>query len=139
MWPTLIPLISGLLDKFLPDPKAAADAKLRMIELAQAGELAQLDADLKLALGQTEINRVEAASTNWWVAGWRPGCGWVCVSGLAVQFLIAPLCTWIATLAGHPLAFPPLDTGTLLTLLLGLLGLGGMRTVEKVKGAEGNR
>jgi hypothetical protein len=64
MWPTLIPLIGTLLDKVFPDPKAADEAKLKLMEMAQNGELAQLNADLQLATGQIEVNKTEAASTS---------------------------------------------------------------------------
>ena len=128
-----------LLDKFIPDPAMKAKAMLDMATLAQTGELAKMASANGLVLAQIDVNKVEAASTNWFVAGWRPYVGWVCGTGLAFQFLIAPLGTWIAALAGHPVVFPPLDTGTLLTMLGGMLGIGGMRTYEKVKDAEGNR
>lgn len=130
----LLPLITGVLDKVLPDPQAAADAKLKALELAQKGELAVLDADVKLALGQMEINKAEAA-TDLFRGGWRPATGWCCVAGLAYQFLAQPLLPWFAAIAG--LTVPPLphiDNETLMVLLTGMLGLGGLRTFEKVKG-----
>jgi hypothetical protein len=68
------------------------------------------------------------------VAGWRPFIGWVCGAGLATQFLVGPLFTWVAALLGKPVVFPVLDLSTLVTLLIGMLGLGGMRTLEKVNG-----
>lgn len=86
---------------------------------------------------QINVNAVEAANKNMFVAGWRPAIGWCCGLGLAVQFIINPFATWIAGLSGHPIAFPTLDMGTLMTLLLGMLGLGGMRTFEKVNAAPG--
>ena len=129
----------ALLDKFIPDPAQKAKAMLDIAELQQRGELAKLAAENGLLLAQTDVNKVEAASTNWFVAGWRPYVGWICGTGLGFQFIVAPLGTWIAALAGHPIAFPPLDTGTLLTCLGGMLGIGGMRTYEKVQNAEGNR
>ena len=116
-----------IIDRVFPDPQAQDAAKLELLKLQQSGELAQIT-------GQLEINKVEAASSSVFVAGWRPFVGWVCGSGLAVQFLVAPILTWGAALAGHPVAFPSLDMGTLLALLGGLLGIGGMRTVEKING-----
>lgn len=86
--------------------------------------------------GQIETNKVEAANPNMFVAGWRPFVGWVCGTGFAVQFVIAPIAEWLAALSGHPVKFPELDMETLLTLLGGLLGLGGLRTFEKLKGAN---
>jgi len=128
----LIPVIGSLLEKIIPDPKMAAEAKLKAIELAQNGELAHLDADLKLALGQIEVNK-EEARTDMFRGGWRPFIGWVCGIGLCTQFLIAPLFTWVAMLSGSGIIFPALDTSVLTTLLFGMLGLGTMRTTEKLR------
>lgn len=135
MWPALIPVVGNLLEKFIPDPQAAAEAKLKMLEMVQKGELAALDADMKLALGQMEINR-EEAKTDMFRGGWRPATGWACVAGLIYQFLAQPLVPWLATVMG--LTVPPLpaiDNDTLMVLLTGMLGLGGLRTFEKVKGS----
>jgi hypothetical protein len=136
MWPALIPIIGNLLDKFIPDPAAQAEAKLKMMDMAQKGELAQLDADMRLAVAQLEVNKAEAASGNMFTAGWRPAVGWICAAGLAYEFLFAPLLPWLVlALMGKQLPdLPDLPMETLMTLLLGMLGLGGLRTVEKVKG-----
>ena len=135
MWPALIPVIGNLLDKFLPDPAAAAEAKLKMLAMAQAGELAALDADMKLALGQQETNTREAATGSLFIGGWRPAVGWICAFGLAYEFIVAPMLPWLMlAVFGKQLPdLPDLPMETLLTLLLGMLGLGGLRTVEKVK------
>jgi hypothetical protein len=129
----LIPLVGGIIDKVFPDADAAANAKLELMRLAQAGELAQLNAETSLALGQIDTNKVEAASASLFVAGWRPGAGWVCVAGLAYTFLGQPLLAWLSAVKGWPV--PPLIAGdTLMVLLTGLLGLGGYRSFEKAKG-----
>lgn len=133
MWQSLIPAVATLLGKIIPDPQAAADAKLKLLELAQQGELAQLDADVRLAVGQLEVNKVEAASQSVFVSGWRPGAGWVCVLGLGYQFFLGPLLGWASGIYAWPVP-PTLDMGDLLTLLGGMLGLGGLRTAEKFKG-----
>jgi hypothetical protein len=134
MWPALIPVLAGVLDKILPDPQAAADAKLKALEMAQRGELAVLDADMRIALGQLEVNKAEA-STDAFRGGWRPACGWVCAFGLAYTFLLRPLLPWLAALFGAQVpALPEIDTDTLMVLLTGMLGLGGLRTFERVKG-----
>ena len=88
MWQLIIPAITQVLDKIIPDPQAAADAKLRTLELAQKGDLAALDAELRLALGQIEVNKAEA-TTDLFRGGWRPAVGWTCVVGLAHQPLEA--------------------------------------------------
>jgi hypothetical protein len=116
---------SKVLDRVLPDPAQQAAAKLELMKLQQNGELAQIT-------GQMGINKVEAASSSLFVSGWRPSIGWVCGAGFAVQFVIGPLAEWGAALAGHPVKFPQMDTGTMMPLLLGMLGLGGLRTAEKL-------
>ena len=128
----LVPIIGTLLDKIIPDPKMAAEAKFKIIELAQNGELAKLDADVKLALSQVEVNKVEAA-TDMFRGGWRPFIGWICGLGVAIQFVIAPMLTWFGFLLGYPMVFPVLDSSVLMTLLFGMLGLGTLRTTEKLK------
>lgn len=116
---------SKVLDRVLPDPAQQAAAKLELMKLQQNGELAQIT-------GQMDINKVEAASSSLFVSGWRPSIGWVCGAGFAVQFVIGPLAEWGSALYGHPVKFPQMDTGTMMPLLLGMLGLGGLRTAEKL-------
>ena len=119
-------LIKTTIDKIFPDAnqKAQAQAAFETLKATQ---------DFQLLAGQLQVNLAEAGSTNWWVAGWRPAVGWVCVAGLAVEYLIFPL----AAIAGFKV--PPLDVGTLMGLLIPMLGIAGMRSFEKVKDAEGNR
>lgn len=123
-----------VLDRVIPDPVAAANAKVELYKAQQAGEFAELSAQWDNAKAQIGVSQVEAANASVFVSGARPFIMWVCGVGLAMQFLVAPLLTWGAALWGKTIVLPPLDMGTLLTLLLGLLGLGGMRTVEKIKG-----
>lgn len=127
-----------LVDHFFPSAEKKAAAMLELAKLQQNGELAAMAAEANLAQGQLEINKVEAASTNWFVAGARPFVIWICASGLGLQVVVAPFVEWVSMLVGHPTKMPPLDTGTLSTLLIGLLGLGGMRTAEKLSGVQGN-
>lgn len=122
-----------LIDKLFPDPAKAAEAKLEMFKLAQTGELEALKADVTIATGQIEINKSEAQSSSLFVSGWRPAVGWVCVLGLVYTFIGWPLLKWFSLVRGIPLP-PELDLSALITLLGGLLGLGGFRTYEKVKG-----
>lgn len=88
---------------------------------------------LTVMQGQMATNTAEAANPSTFVSGWRPFVGWVCGAGFAMQFVVGPLLTWGSTLYGKPITLPPLDIETLLTLLAGMLGLGGLRTFEKVK------
>jgi hypothetical protein len=129
-----LPLIGKVMDLVFPDPTKAAEAKLKAAELAQKGELAFLDADLKLALAQIEVNKIEAADPSLFKSGWRPATGWLCVAGLGYTFLLRPLLPWLVQLTGANVpALPPIDIGELMVLLGGLLGLGGMRTAEKLR------
>lgn len=119
---------SKLIDKLWPDPTQRDQAKLQLLTLQQNGELAQMT-------GQLNVNIEEAKNANWFVAGWRPYIGWVCGTGLGYQFIFAPVANGLL----HSTQFPNLDTSTLLQLLVGMLGMGALRTYEKYTGTEGNR
>ena len=136
----MTPLIGGLLDaglkvldRVIPDPQAKAQAQLELLKLQQAGEFRQLEADMQLSLAQTEVNKVEAASSDPFKSGWRPAAGWVCVLGLLYQFLLQPLLAWGSVIQGYA-APPVLELGDLYGLLFGMLGLGAYRSFEKTKG-----
>ena len=135
MWPALIPLLANLFDKVLPDPQAAANAKLEVMKLAQTGDLAQLNADLQMATGQMDINKVEAASGDGFTRNWRPFIGWTCGMAFACKFVGGPLVFVVSQWLGHPIILPQFDFTEMSTILMGMLGLGALRTVEKVKGA----
>lgn len=109
-------------------------AQTEQLRMKYAAEFDQ--AQTGLVSSQIQVNEAEATNQSIFVSGWRPFVGWVCGSGLAVQFILSPMVTWGAALAHHPVVFPSLDLGTLMTLLFGLLGLGGMRTYEKVNGVN---
>ena len=133
-WQLLIPALTQIFDKVIPDPQAAAEAKLKMMDMAQRGELAVLDAEVKMAMGQMEINRAEA-TTDMFRGGWRPAVGWTCVFGLVYQFLLQPLLPWVVMVFGGQVPpLPAIDNETLMVLLTGMLGLGGLRTFERIKG-----
>lgn len=134
MLPAILPVVSTLIDKIFPDKGAADEAKLKLMELTQKGELAQLDAEFRLALGQIEVNKVEAASSDPFRAGWRPMAGWACSLGLFYEFLLRPILPWLVGLSGKVVApMPSLDIDQLMILLGGLLGLGGFRSYERIK------
>ena len=97
-------------------------------------ERAQLAAALTIVQGQLDANRAEAASPSAFTSGWRPGVGWVCVAALACQYIARPLVQWGGIVTGHPLPDLPGIDDNLWQLMLGLLGLGGLRTYEKVQG-----
>jgi len=122
-----IDLVKTAIDKIFPDK-----TEQQRNELTQA--LAEIQARGAADAAQATIDEKEASSTSLFVAGWRPAVGWVCAIGFGVQFAIAPLAEWFTALVGHPVKFPSMDMNTLMPLLLGMLGLGGMRTYEKVAG-----
>lgn len=108
-----------LIEHFFPDVEARDKARSQLVELIQSSDLAQM-----------QVNAVEAANRNLFVAGWRPAAGWVCVAALTYQFIARPLIIILAP-AGTPA--PELD-GMLFELLFGMLGLAGLRSFEKLKG-----
>lgn len=112
-----------VLDKFIPDPeaKAKAESELR-------------DALLRWDSGQSAVNQAEAAHTSVFVAGWRPFVGWTCGAAFAYHYVLQPLFLFVAALFGKSVALPAFSMESLLTVLLGLLGLGGLRTYEKFHG-----
>jgi len=116
-----------LISRIFPDPSQAAEAKLKLLELQQSGELATMTA-------QTDINKEEAKSTSVFVSGWRPYVGWICGSAFALHYLMLPVANFIMVAEGYKEVVLAFDMQTLMTLLMGLLGLGGMRTYEKVQG-----
>lgn len=97
-------------------------------------ERAQLAAALTIVQGQLDANKAEAASPSAFTSGWRPGVGWVCVAALACQYIARPLVQWAGIVSGHPLPDLPGIDAQLWELMLGMLGLGGLRSYEKVKG-----
>ena len=119
---SLIEPVTGLLDKFIEDK----DQKAKLAhEIATMGEKhAQ-----QLALAQIEVNKAEAASGSFFKGGWRPFVGWVCAVAFAYHFVIQPLLIFIFSYAGiEPPDLPEFQMNTLLTVLGGLLGIGGLRT-----------
>ena len=124
----LVGPIASLLDKFITD-------KDKRVELAhEIATMAERHAQ-ELALAQLEVNKQEAAHRNIFVAGWRPFIGWICGVSVAWHFVLSPVAVFVATLAGTEIPpLPAFDMDSLMTVLLGLLGLGGLRTWEKTKG-----
>ena len=118
------PIIGPLIDR-IPDPNERARAK----EKVEADMLAAMTS---LVQGQLQINQKEAEHGSIFVAGWRPAIGWICGSALGWNYIVQPIITWVAFISGLDLADAPrLDTAELTTILLGMLGLGGLRTYEK--------
>jgi len=125
---SLIGPVSGILDKVIEDK----DQKAKL-----AHELATMaDTHAQQALlAQLEINKAEAASGSVFKGGWRPFVGWVCGIALLYHFILSPLIIFSVTLTGIEIPpIPEFDMGSLMTVLMGMLGLGGLRTYEKQKG-----
>ena len=124
----LISPVTGILDKFIEDK----DAKNAMAhEIATMAEKAAHEA----AMAQVEVNKAEAQHKSIFVAGWRPFVGWTCGIALAYHFVLAPLILFGVGISGVEIpALPEFDMGSLMTVLMGMLGLGGLRTYEKQKG-----
>jgi hypothetical protein len=129
----IVDLGSTLIQKIWPDPAKQQEELRKLQELQQAGDLAELNAHVQLLVGQMEINKIEAASPHWFVAGWRPFVGWVCGSALAYAAIIEPLMRFIAKIFGYSGTFPVIDTEITMQVLLGMLGLGVMRSRDKEK------
>lgn len=128
-------LIGKVIDRVIPDPVVAADAKLKVATLAQNGELEVLRAETSLAMGQIEINKIEAASSSKFVAGGRPFVMWVCGFSLAYAALIEPIARFVASVIfKYAGTYPAINTDLTLQVLMALLGLGVMRSVDKKNG-----
>lgn len=123
-------LLNNVIDRLFPDRDAQAQQRSEMMLKAQ-----QIDA--QLAQGQLAINAAEAASNNLFVAGWRPFIGWACGAAFVYHLLLQPLLAFIMASAGHNFPLPSFDTSTLNDVLMGMLGLGTLRSVEKM-GASGH-
>jgi hypothetical protein len=122
----LLPILGGVIDKVIPDKDAADKAKLEMqakiIDAANTGALAQLD-----------VNKTEAAHDSVFVAGWRPAIGWVCAAALAYSYMIVPLVGFTLTLFGQPVPKWPVLDNNLWELMFGMLGMGALRSFDKLK------
>lgn len=131
---SIVGVAGKVLDKIFPDPIAQASARLELLKLQQSGELEILANEVKLAQMQANVNIEEAKSSSVFVSGWRPAVGWTCAGGLFYQLLFRPIFGWVMQNWLHWNSPPSLELDTLMTLLFGMLGLGGYRTYEKVKG-----
>lgn len=120
-------VLPGILDRLIPDEAARAKAQLeiqqQLLAAAERGDLAQI-----------EVNKAEAANASIFVSGWRPAVGWLCMVGLFWKYIVGPTAEWACAIWAPGVTLPQIDTSELIPLLLGMLGLGGLRTFEKVKG-----
>lgn len=134
---TLIASVGGtLIDRLFPDPDKRAAAQLELLKLTHEQQNREAADSLARDLAQAKVNEVEAASGDTFRGGWRPFVGWVCGLGFAVQFIVAPLLPWMVTvMMGRDVPpLPGMDTEVLISMLAGMLGLGTLRTAERLKG-----
>lgn len=139
IWDLVAAPILHIIDKVVPDKAANDAAKAQLNTLLAQGalqeELMQLQA---VTSAQSDVNKVEAASTSLFVAGWRPYVGWICGTALGLDCIVRPLVNWSAALCGHPIDFPALNSPWMQATMSGMLGLGfSTRTLEKIKGVVG--
>ncbi len=125
----LIQPVTSILDKVIPD----ADTKQKIAH--EIATMAESHAH-EIAVAQIGVNKAEAASKNLFVAGWRPAVGWVCCLGMASNFLVIPVANFALALSGSSVVVPLIDLSTMMPVLMGMLGLGALRTVEKTKGVK---
>lgn len=129
--------ITDIIGKRIADKDLAAqldhDIKAKIVDGQQRLQEAGATLEQTIVEGQNKINELEAQSGNLFASGWRPAVGWSCVVGLIYQFLLQPLAVWLSGIFTW-MPPPALELGTLITLLFGMLGLGAMRTTERVQG-----
>lgn len=131
----IFPIIGEVVDRVVPD-KAGAEKAKREIEAKL------VDASIRGQMGQIEVNKVEAANPSVFVSGWRPGMGWVCVAAFFIQFVFFPIFYWVFQIIAWTRCAemcgvfppPPMLDEMLWQVVIGMLGLAGVRTAEKWKG-----
>lgn len=132
----LIDPISKLIDKIIPDPQAAAKAKLDLLKEENIQTLEEFKLSLQGDSEQNDVNKIEASSSSIFVSGWRPFIGWVCGVAFAYHYVLQPCLAFLIAASGHTLVLPVFDMSMLSTVLMGMLGLGSLRTFEKIRGVS---
>ena len=128
----LVPALGTLIDRLIPDKAEAERARLDM-------EAALVNAANQAAMAQVEVNKIEAAHPSIFVAGWRPAIGWVCAASMGLYYIPMAvmgtgLWVWACIEAGSLVPRPELGTGEIIGLVISLLGMGSLRTTEKLNG-----
>jgi hypothetical protein len=121
--PVLGPILARAAEGFIPDPKARDKWVSETLGMFMQADTSQI-----------EVNREEAKSSSLFIAGWRPFIGWICGFAIAYQYVLVPIAMWVAFLVGKPLAKPPTLDGSLWELVFGMLGMGALRSFDKLKG-----
>tara|TARA_R110002072_G_scaffold285486_2_gene450303 strand:- start:13149 stop:13556 length:408 start_codon:yes stop_codon:yes gene_type:complete len=122
----LIGPVSSILDKVIPDKDLRERLSHEIATMAEKHAQAQV-------MAQIEVNKIEAASSSVFVSGWRPAIGWICAMGMAGNFLVIPFANMALELSKTGVTIPMIALSEMMPVLMGMLGLGAMRTVEKVK------
>lgn len=125
------------IEKIWPDPSKRAEELFRLEQLKQQGDLALMKAQVDLLLGQIEVNKIEAQSSSLLVSGWRPFSGWVGGVAFAYASIVEPIARFVAKVVyDYQGNFPEINTELTIQVLLGMLGLGLMRSFDKKQGTD---
>jgi len=125
--PSLLPAVTDIVGRFLPENAEERAKAERAIKEQLTKHLAKVD------LAQIEVNKEEAKG-NWFQSSWRPLTGWTCAASLAWTYLLQPMVSFVLAQTGHLVELPALDMSQMMPILLGMLGLGGLRSWERTKG-----
>jgi len=135
IWDTIISPIISIINKVIPDKAAAAAAVAQLQQMQLQGqlndELLQLQS---ITSNQSDVDKVEAGNASVFVSGWRPAIGWVCASALLYQYLIKPLVLGGFSIAHQPIPVLPGLDDNLWQLMFSMLGMGALRSFDKLKG-----
>ncbi len=126
----VLPAVTKVVERFLPEDKEARAKAERSLKAQLTTHLAKID------LAQLDINKQEAAHRSVFVAGWRPFIGWTCGIALAYNYVLQPILIFVLAQTGHLMNLPSMDLNEIMPVLMGMLGLGGLRTFEKYKGVS---
>ena len=126
----ILPAVTDIVGRFLPEDKEKRAVAEREIEAQLTVHLAKID------LAQLGINKIEAAHRSIFVAGWRPFIGWTCGAALCYTYVLQPIIIFIMIQTGQLVPLPEMDLAAMMPVLMGMLGLGGLRTFEKFKGVS---
>jgi hypothetical protein len=125
--PSILPAVTDVIGRFLPEDKEAKAKAEREIEAQLTTHLAKID------LAQLDINKTEAAHRSIFVAGWRPFIGWSCGVALSWTYVVMPIAQFVLAQTGHLVDLPAMNMSEMMPVLMGMLGLGGLRSFEKYK------
>lgn len=129
----------SVISRIWPDPHVRGEQMLKLEDIAHKKGMAALEAEIQVLTGQMQINSTEAKHKSIFVAGWRPFVGWVGGVGLCYAAILEPLMRFAASLYGYTGDFPILDTTITLQVLMGMLGIGAMRSFDKKNRVETNK